>query len=112
MTVIFDWEMRAVILPLVNLGVPVRKAETASEIVIVSRHLSPSIIGRVAVRGHLAGKAAIIDGPEELAMRLTKTFSFVGDVILDPFLGSGITTVAAWRFGPKQLSVSNRIELT
>ncbi|MGO8926997.1 MAG: DNA methyltransferase [Limisphaerales bacterium] len=82
-----------------NLGVPVRKAETASEIVIVSRHLSPSIIGRVAVRGHLAGKAAIIDGPEELAMRLTKTFSFVGDVILDPFLGSGITTVAAWRSG-------------
>jgi len=33
--------------------------------------------------------------PEELPKRLIKMFSFVGDTILDPFLGSGTTTLAA-----------------
>jgi DNA modification methylase len=33
--------------------------------------------------------------PEQLPKRLIKMFSFVGDTILDPFLGSGTTSVAA-----------------
>lgn len=33
--------------------------------------------------------------PEELPKRLIKMFSFVGETILDPFLGSGTTTLAA-----------------
>lgn len=33
--------------------------------------------------------------PEELPRRLMKMFSFVGDTILDPFLGSGTTSLAA-----------------
>ncbi len=33
--------------------------------------------------------------PEELPKRLIKMFSFVDDVVLDPFLGSGTTTLAA-----------------
>ena len=33
--------------------------------------------------------------PEELPARLTKMFTFVGDTVLDPFLGSGTTTLAA-----------------
>ena len=33
--------------------------------------------------------------PEELPKRLIKMFSFVGDVVLDPFLGSGTSSVAA-----------------
>ncbi len=33
--------------------------------------------------------------PEELPRRLIKMFSFVGDTVLDPFLGSGTTSVAA-----------------
>ena len=32
--------------------------------------------------------------PEELPKRLIKMFSFVGDTVLDPFLGSGTTTVS------------------
>lgn len=32
--------------------------------------------------------------PEELPKRLVKMFSFVGDTILDPFLGSGTTSLA------------------
>lgn len=33
--------------------------------------------------------------PEELPRRLIKMFSFVGDTVLDPFAGSGTTTLAA-----------------
>ena len=33
--------------------------------------------------------------PEELPKRLVKMFSFVGDTVLDPFLGSGTTSLAA-----------------
>lgn len=33
--------------------------------------------------------------PEELPKRLIKMFSFVGDTILDPFIGSGTTSLAA-----------------
>jgi site-specific DNA-methyltransferase (adenine-specific) len=35
--------------------------------------------------------------PEELPKRLIKMFSFVGDTVLDPFLGSGTTSVAAMK---------------
>jgi DNA modification methylase len=33
--------------------------------------------------------------PEELPKRLIRMFSFIGDTVLDPFLGSGTTTLAA-----------------
>jgi DNA modification methylase len=37
--------------------------------------------------------------PAELAERLIRMFSFVGDTVLDPFLGTGTTTVAAGAVG-------------
>lgn len=37
--------------------------------------------------------------PLELAERLVRMFSFVGDTVLDPFLGTGTTSVAASRWG-------------
>ena len=37
--------------------------------------------------------------PEELPKRLIKMFSFVGDKILDPFLGSGTTSLSARNLG-------------
>jgi len=37
--------------------------------------------------------------PVELAERLIRMFSFVGDRVLDPFLGTGTTTVAAAKTG-------------
>ena len=37
--------------------------------------------------------------PEELPRRLIKMFSFDGETVLDPFLGSGTTSVAAARLG-------------
>lgn len=37
--------------------------------------------------------------PEELALRVIKLFSFVGDIVLDPFNGVGTTTVVAKKLG-------------
>ncbi len=37
--------------------------------------------------------------PTELAERLIRMFSFVGDTVLDPFLGTGTTSVAAAKWG-------------
>src|SRR5579863_596537 len=37
--------------------------------------------------------------PTELAERLIRMFSFVGDTVLDPFLGTGTTSVAAAKAG-------------
>ena len=37
--------------------------------------------------------------PEELPRRLIKMFTFVGDTVLDPFLGSGTTVKAALEAG-------------
>jgi modification methylase len=41
--------------------------------------------------------------PTELAGRLIRMFSFVGDTVLDPFLGSGTTTIAAAKAGRNSL---------
>src|SRR5262245_17296696 len=37
--------------------------------------------------------------PLELPLRLIRMFSFVGDTVLDPFLGTGTTTLAAAQCG-------------
>jgi site-specific DNA-methyltransferase (adenine-specific) len=46
--------------------------------------------------------------PVELAERLIRMFSFAGDTVLDPFLGTGSTSIAAIRTGRN--SVGNDIE--
>ena len=43
--------------------------------------------------------------PIELAERLIRMFSFAGDSVLDPFLGTGSTTVAAIRAGRNSIGV-------
>ena len=43
--------------------------------------------------------------PLELAYRLVRMFSFVGDTVLDPFLGTGTTTVASMKAGRNSLGV-------
>ncbi len=55
--------------------------------------------------------------PVELAYRLVRMFSFTGDTVLDPFLGTGTTTLAAIKCGrnsigveiePKYISITKR----
>lgn len=43
--------------------------------------------------------------PRELAYRLVRMFSFVGDTVLDPFAGSGTTTLAAMKCERNSISV-------
>ncbi len=43
--------------------------------------------------------------PIELAKRCIKLFSFVGDTVLDPFMGSGTTLVAAYLHSRKGIGV-------
>lgn len=43
--------------------------------------------------------------PLELASRLIRMFSFVGDTVLDPFCGSGTTMVAAMKHGRHSIGV-------
>ena len=43
--------------------------------------------------------------PSELAERLIRMFSFVGDTVLDPFLGTGTTIAAAARWGRNSIGV-------
>ncbi|MDA0245725.1 MAG: site-specific DNA-methyltransferase [Chloroflexi bacterium] len=43
--------------------------------------------------------------PEELAERLIRMFSFVGDTVLDPFLGTGTTSIAASKWGRNTIGI-------
>jgi len=43
--------------------------------------------------------------PVELAERLIRMFSFVGDTVLDPFLGTGTTSAAAAKWGRNSIGV-------
>ncbi len=53
------------------------------------RQVWTDVPGQVRLRGHPAPY------PKELVYRLISMFSFVGDVVLDPFWGTGTTTAAA-----------------
>lgn len=48
--------------------------------------------------------------PLELATRLIKMFSFVGDTVLDPFCGSGTTMIAAMQSGRNSIGIETEIE--
>lgn len=62
------------------------------------------IKGESTRRGHPAPY------PQNLAERLIKLFSFAGDTILDPFVGTGTTSLAAINIGRN--SIGNEIEPT
>lgn len=43
--------------------------------------------------------------PEELAYRLVRMFSFAGDTVLDPFMGTGTTSIVSARCGRNSIGV-------
>lgn len=43
--------------------------------------------------------------PQELAERLVRMFSFVGDTVLDPFTGTGTTNAAASKWGRNSIGI-------
>lgn len=43
--------------------------------------------------------------PLDLAERLIRMFSFVGDTVLDPFMGTGTTNIAAMKWGRNSLGI-------
>lgn len=60
------------------------------------------------IKGESTKKGHPAPYPVQLAERLIKMFSFVGDTVLDPFAGTGSTALAALETGRN--SVSNEIE--
>lgn len=63
------------------------------------RSIWTDVPGASTRRGHPAPY------PIELAERLIRMFSFAGDTVLDPFVGSGTTTLAAIRAGRSSIGV-------
>jgi DNA modification methylase len=43
--------------------------------------------------------------PLQLAERLIRMFSFVGDTVLDPFMGTGTTNIAAAKWGRNSIGI-------
>lgn len=58
-----------------------------------------SMLGGASTRQHPA------PFPLQLAERMVRMFSFVGDVVLDPFMGTGTTNLAASRWGRHSIGV-------
>lgn len=78
-----------------KLGTPEKPAKEAKELSKMKKEEWKEYFS-----GHWNFGGAQQDGhiamfPEELPRRLIKMFSFVNDTVLDPFLGSGTTTLAA-----------------
>src|SRR5436305_15059154 len=62
----------------------------------------------VDIKGESTRKGHPAPYPQRLADRLIKLFSFAGDTILDPFVGTGTTCLAAVATGRN--SIGNEIE--
>lgn len=59
----------------------------------------------IDVRGESTRKGHPAPYPLELAERLVRLFSFAGDVVLDPFVGTGTTSLAAINAGRNSIGV-------
>jgi len=87
------------ILILKKQGIPPKPTKEQKELSILTKEEWNTLFS-----GHWNFTGAKQDGhiavfPEELPARLIKMFAFAGDTVLDPFWGSGTTTLAARNLG-------------
>lgn len=66
-----------------------------------------SMYSRVIKSSYLKAKWHPTQKPMEIFTRLIKLSSKEGDVVIDPFLGSGTTAIAAKRLGRKYIGIEN-----
>lgn len=57
------------------------------------------------IKGHSTKQGHPAPYPVELAERLIRLFSFAGDTVLDPFVGTGTTCIAAMNTGRNSIGV-------
>ena len=65
----------------------------------------PLVQGKERIRGKDNKAAHPTQKPEELLRRIIVASSNKGDVVLDPFLGSGTTTYVAKKLGRKWIGI-------
>lgn len=72
--------------------------------------LMPLVQGKERLRGKNGRAAHPTQKPEEMLKRILVASSNKGDVVLDPFLGSGTTAVVAKRLGRKWIGIEKNKE--
>lgn len=80
------------------------KARLAS---VMPGDFEPTNVWEIAPRQHPTHPAVF---PRELAERVIRAYSFVGDVVLDPFAGTGTTLWAAEELGRRSIGIERNAE--
>ncbi|MBI5193953.1 MAG: thermonuclease family protein [Nitrospirae bacterium] len=103
-------------------GAPTKPSQEQKELSVISKEDWNTYFS-----GHWYFTGAKQDGhiamfPEELPARLIKMFAFAGDTVLDPFLGSGTTSMAARNLGRNSIGyeinpefipvIKNKLDIT
>ena len=93
-------------LPSALTGLPTLAAVTADDtLLVLDAATTPSMATASAKRiGHPA------PFPVELPRRLIELYTFTGDLVLDPFMGSGSTAVAAQQSGRHYVGYDTSVE--
>ena len=80
-------------------GIPPKPTREQKELSVISKKDWNTYFSGHWYFGGAKQEGHIAMFPEELPARLIKMFSFAGDTVLDPFLGSGTTSMAARNLG-------------
>ncbi|MDD3688096.1 MAG: site-specific DNA-methyltransferase [Bacteroidales bacterium] len=70
----------------------------------------PLVQGRERIRGENGRALHPTQKPEELLRRIIPASSNIGDLILDPFVGSGTTAVVAKKLGRNWIGIDNNLD--
>ena len=83
-----------------------RKPTLAARVMsVIPEHLHHKYFQQIWVLGGASTARHPAPYPRNLAERLIRMFSFVGDTVLDPFMGTGTTSVAAAMVGRNSIGI-------